>query len=129
MIGGRELVNFSSYNYLGMSGDPACRAAAQEADRPLRHQRLGQPAGLGREDRPPRVGAGDRRASSAREDAIVFVGGHATNETTIGHLFGPGDLILHDALAHNSIIQGAILSGAPRRPFPAQRLAGRSTSC
>jgi 7-keto-8-aminopelargonate synthetase-like enzyme len=33
-------------------------------------------------------------------------------------LFGPGDLILHDALAHNSIIQGAILSGARRRPFP-----------
>ncbi len=46
-----------------------------------------------------------------------MVGGHATNETTIGHLFGPGDLILHDALAHNSIVQGAILSGARRRPF------------
>jgi 7-keto-8-aminopelargonate synthetase-like enzyme len=27
-------------------------------------------------------------------------------------------LIVHDALAHNSIIQGAILSGARRRPFP-----------
>jgi 7-keto-8-aminopelargonate synthetase-like enzyme len=52
------------------------------------------------------------------EDAIVFVGGHSTNETTVGHLFGPGDLILHDALAHNSIIQGCILSGARRRPFP-----------
>ena len=52
------------------------------------------------------------------EDAIVFVGGHSTNETTIGHLFGPGDLILHDALAHNSIVQGCILSGARRRPFP-----------
>ena len=52
------------------------------------------------------------------EAAIVFVGGHAANETTIGHLFGPGDLILHDALAHNSIVQGAMLSGARRRPFP-----------
>ena len=36
----------------------------------------------------------------------------------IGHLLGPGDLILHDALAHNSIVQGCILSGARRRPFP-----------
>ena len=36
----------------------------------------------------------------------------------VGHLVGPGDLILHDALAHNSILQGAILSGARRRPFP-----------
>ncbi len=52
------------------------------------------------------------------EDAVCLVGGHATNETTIGHLLGPGDLIVHDALAHNSIIQGAILSGARRRPFP-----------
>jgi 7-keto-8-aminopelargonate synthetase-like enzyme len=33
-------------------------------------------------------------------------------------MFGPVDLILHDALAHNSIIQGAILSGARRRAFP-----------
>ncbi len=30
------------------------------------------------------------------EAAIVFVGGHSTNESTIGHLVGPGDLILHD---------------------------------
>ncbi|MCA9164097.1 MAG: aminotransferase class I/II-fold pyridoxal phosphate-dependent enzyme, partial [Planctomycetales bacterium] len=52
------------------------------------------------------------------EDSIVLVGGHSTNETTIGHLMGPGDLIVHDSLAHNSIIQGAILSGARRRPFP-----------
>jgi 7-keto-8-aminopelargonate synthetase-like enzyme len=52
-------------------------------------------------------------------DAVVaFVGGHATNETVIGHLFKPGDLILHDALSHNSILQGAILSGARRRMFP-----------
>jgi 7-keto-8-aminopelargonate synthetase-like enzyme len=31
---------------------------------------------------------------------------------------GPGDLVFHDALVHNSILQGAILSGARRRPFP-----------
>ena len=42
-------------------------------------------------------------------------------------MFGPGDLILHDALAHNSIVQGAILSGARRAAVSAQRLAERST--
>jgi 8-amino-7-oxononanoate synthase len=52
------------------------------------------------------------------EDCIVYVGGHSTNESTIGHLFQRGDLILHDALAHNSIIQGGLLSGARRRAFP-----------
>ena len=30
-IDGRELINFSSYNYLGMSGDPAVSQAAKEA--------------------------------------------------------------------------------------------------
>ena len=51
------------------------------------------------------------------EDTITFPGGHACNESVIGHLVGPGDLIIHDSLAHNSIIQGAALSGARRRPF------------
>src|SRR5213082_2172843 len=49
--------------------------------------------------------------------ALAFVSGHATNVTTIGHLLGPEDLIVHDVLAHNSIIQGAQLSGATRRVF------------
>ena len=117
VIGGRELINFSSYNYLGMSGDPVVAAGRQGGHRPLRHQRLGQPAGVGRKTLHREL---ERAIADfiGAEDAIVFVGGHRTNETTIGHLFGPGDLILHDALAHNSIVQGAILSGARRRPFP-----------
>jgi 7-keto-8-aminopelargonate synthetase-like enzyme len=52
------------------------------------------------------------------DDAIALVSGHATNVTVIGHLVGPGDLVIHDALAHNSIVQGGELSGATRRPFP-----------
>ena len=52
------------------------------------------------------------------EDCVVFVSGHATNVTTIGHLFGPKDLIVHDALSHNSIVEGCVLSGAKRVPFP-----------
>jgi len=116
VIEGRELISWSSYNYLGMSGDPVVTAAAKAAidaygtsvsasrlvsgEKPI-HRQLEQ-------------GIADFIGC---EDCIVFVGGHSTNETTIGHLFGPGDLIVHDALAHNSIMQGAILSGARRRPF------------
>jgi 8-amino-7-oxononanoate synthase len=33
-------------------------------------------------------------------------------------LFGPKDLVLHDALIHNSVLQGIRLSGAHRLPFP-----------
>jgi len=117
VINGREMISWSSYNYLGMSGDPAVTAAAKQA--------IDQ---FGTSVSASRLVSGEKtihrqleRAIAdflGAEDAITFVCGHSTNETTIGHMFGPGDLILHDALAHNSIIQGCILSGARRRPFP-----------
>jgi 8-amino-7-oxononanoate synthase/acyl carrier protein len=117
VIGGREMVSFSSYNYLGMSGDPQVAQAAKQAI-----------DDFGTSVSASRLVSGEKTLHRELErgiaswlgveDAIVYVGGHATNETTIGHLFGPGDLICHDSLAHNSIIQGAILSGARRRPFP-----------
>ena len=117
MIAGRELISFSSYNYLGMSGDPAVSRAAKAAI-----DQFGTSVSASRLVSGEKTVHGELERTIAEflgvEDAIVYVGGHATNETTIGHLFGPGDLILHDSLAHNSIIQGAILSGARRRPFP-----------
>ncbi len=51
------------------------------------------------------------------EDCLVLVSGYSTNVTALGHLLGPDDLVLHDALAHNSILRGCALSGAARRPF------------
>jgi 8-amino-7-oxononanoate synthase len=117
LIEGRELINYSSYNYLGMSGDPAVSKAAKEAiecygtsvsasriasgERPL-HQEL------------------ERELADfiGTEDCIVYVGGHATNVTTIGHLFWQDDLILHDAFIHNSALEGCKLSGAKRLSFP-----------
>ena len=81
--------------------------------------RASRPAGWSPARRPS-IASWSRRSPEflGVDAAIIFVGGHAANETTIGHLFGPGDLILHDGLAHNSIVQGAMLSGARRRPFP-----------
>lgn len=115
-IGGREMISFSSYNYLGMSGDPAVSAAAKAAV-----DRFGTSVSASRLVSGEKTIHRELEQEIAQlvnaEDSIVFVGGHATNETTIGHLFGPSDLILHDALSHNSIMQGAILSGARRRPF------------
>jgi len=116
-IGGQEYINFCSYNYLGMSGDPAVIRATREAV-----ARYGTSVSASRlvSGEKPLHGQLERGIAEfiGTEDAIVFVGGHSTNETVIGHMFGAGDLILHDALSHNSIMQGAILSGARRRPFP-----------
>jgi 8-amino-7-oxononanoate synthase len=116
-IAGRELINFASYNYLGLSGDPTVTKAAQVAI-----ERYGSSVSASR------LVSGEKplhrdleqalAALLGAEDAIVFVGEYAGNETTLGHLLGPGDLVLHDALSHDSIRQGTILSGARRRAFP-----------
>ncbi|MET9258854.1 aminotransferase class I/II-fold pyridoxal phosphate-dependent enzyme [Amycolatopsis sp. NPDC004079] len=116
-VAGREYLSFSSYNYLGLAGHPAVTAAVHEAvDR------------YGTSVSGSRLLAGDRDLSRdleaelaaflGVEDSLVLVSGHATNVGAIGHLVGPGDLIVHDSLAHDSILQGCALSGATRQPFP-----------
>ena len=117
MIGGRQYINFCSYNYSGMAGDPVVMQAAKDAI-----DKYGTGVSASRLVAGEKDLHGELERAIAQfigaEDCVVMVAGHATNETVIGHLLGPGDLILHDALSHNSIIQGSILSGARRRPFP-----------
>ncbi|MBN1589762.1 MAG: aminotransferase class I/II-fold pyridoxal phosphate-dependent enzyme, partial [Pirellulales bacterium] len=115
-VAGRELINFSGYNYVGMSGDPVVIKGAQDAAAKYGTSVSASRLVSGEKDL---HGELEREISSflGTEATLCFVGGHATNETVIGHLMGPGDLILHDTLAHNSILQGAILSGARRRSF------------
>lgn len=117
IVDGREMISFASYNYLGLSGHPNVNAAAMDAV-----QEYGTSVSASRlvSGEKPIHGELERKIADwiGVDNSILMVGGHATNETTIGHLVGPGDLIVHDSLAHNSIVQGALLSGARRRPFP-----------
>jgi 8-amino-7-oxononanoate synthase len=117
IVDGKELISFASYNYLGLSGHPAVTKAAADAV-----ARYGTSVSASRlvSGEKPIHGQLERKIAQwiGVDAAVVMVGGHATNETTIGHLVGAGDLIVHDALAHNSIVQGALLSSARRRPFP-----------
>ncbi len=115
-IDGRALTNFCAYDYVSMARDPIVSAATKAAI-----DRYGTGAGASR------LVSGEKQIHRELETAlaeflgtpasIAFVSGHATNVTTIGHLMGPGDLIVHDILAHNSILQGARLSGATSRGF------------
>lgn len=117
VIDGQEVVNFSSYNYLGMSGHPAVVSAVQDAV-----------ARYGSSCSASRLLSGEKPVHReleleladllGTEDALTLVSGHATNVTVIGHLLGADDLVVHDSLAHDSILQGCKLSGATRRPFP-----------
>ncbi|WP_322013573.1 aminotransferase class I/II-fold pyridoxal phosphate-dependent enzyme [Paraburkholderia sp. J12] len=116
-IGGREYINFANYNYLGLSSDALVTARAKDAI-----DRYGMSASASRMVAGERPVQRELERAIAQlydtEDCVAFVSGHATNVTVIGALFGHGDLIVHDALAHNSIVQGAQLSGAKRLAFP-----------
>jgi len=114
---GRPMLNFSSYNYVGNSGNPVVTEAAKQA-----LERYGSSVSASRMASGEKPLTLELERALARffgtEDCMVLVSGHATNVSVIGHIVGPEDLIVHDALAHDSIIQGAHLSRAKRRPFP-----------
>ncbi|MBV8493753.1 MAG: aminotransferase class I/II-fold pyridoxal phosphate-dependent enzyme [Alphaproteobacteria bacterium] len=116
VIGNRSYLNFSSYNYIGLNGDPRIAAAAKAAI-----DRYGTSVSASRMVSGERPVHRELEEALARahgaEDSVVLVSGHATNVTVIGHLLGRNDVIVHDALIHNSIVQGAILSGARRVSF------------
>ncbi len=116
-VDNRQLISFASYNYLGMSGDPAVTEAVVEAVKKYGTSVSASRLVSGEKDIHREL---EHEIASwvGVEDSVVLVGGHSTNESVIGHIVGQQDLILHDALSHNSIVQGAILSGSRRRPFP-----------
>ena len=117
IINGEEVLNFSGFNYLGMSGHPEVAKAVSDAV--VHYGSSCSSSRLLSGEKPIHV---ELEAALAdllgTEAALAFESGHATNVTVIGHLFGEGDLVIHDSLAHDSIIQGSKLAGATRRPFP-----------
>ena len=117
IIEGRTYDNYSSYDYLGLNGHPEVQTAAVRAI-----EQYGTSCSASR------LVAGERplhreleaalAAHYSQQTCVVFVSGHATNVSSIGALLGPKDLIVHDLLAHNSIVIGGTLSRAERRLFP-----------
>ena len=116
VIAGNPVVNFASYDYLGLNGHKEITSAVAAAA-----------AEWGTSVSASRITAGERdfhrdleRALAdiyEAEASLVFVSGHATAVSTIAALLGPKDLILHDALIHNCVVVGAQLCGATRRSF------------
>jgi 8-amino-7-oxononanoate synthase len=115
-IGGRAVVTFTSFDYLGLAGHPDVKRAAKDAI-----DRFGCSASASR-----MVGGNNTLLDALDAEIAAFVGtaravvfpcGYGTNASVLGHLFGEGDLILYDELAHNSIMQGAGASKAGKRSF------------
>ncbi len=110
-INGRVTIMAGTNNYLGMTFDPACIAAGQQA---LLEGGTGTTGS--------RMANGTYRAHLDLErelaeffdmaHAMVFSTGYAANLGTLAALLGGGDAVLLDAEAHASLFDGCRMSGA-----------------
>lgn len=113
----RELLNFSSNDYLNLAADPRLEAAACEA---IHREGWGSGAS------PLITGRGQSQASleaalaqfEATEAALTFASGFTANAGVIDALADRGDVILSDEKNHASIIDGTRLSKATVRVYP-----------
>jgi 8-amino-7-oxononanoate synthase len=116
-VGGRELLNLSSNDYLGLAADARLIKAAQEAA-----------ARWGTGSTASRLIVGTLALHQHVEEevadfkgtdrAVLFNTGYMANVGVISALLGKGDVILSDRLNHASIIDGSRLSEAQFYRYP-----------
>jgi 8-amino-7-oxononanoate synthase len=113
---GREMINFSSYNYLGLAGDPRVIAAAKEA---LDTYGTSASASRAVAGEIPLFAELERRLADAYgvDDAVVTPSGFLTNAGIIAFILGREDLAVCDSLVHNSIVSGTQWSECRRASF------------
>ena len=116
-MAGQRVLNFGSYNYVGMSGRKETMEAAKAAIDKYGTSASGSRLLAGEKSLYQEL---EREIADWKhtETALVLVGGHSTNVTCVGNFCGKGDLIVYDAISHNSIEQGCRLSQATAKPFP-----------
>lgn len=116
VIDGREVINLSSNNYLGLTTHPQLRAAAKAAI-----DRYGVGAGAVRTI----IGTMDLHEELERklaafkhtEATLVLQSGFTANQAVLGTILGEGDLVISDELNHASIIDGIRLTKAARKVY------------
>lgn len=112
----RGLVNFASYNYLGLSYRPEVKQAIREAVEIYGGGSSGSPI-LSGTTALHRQLAEELAVFKGKEGAMIFPTGYSANVGTIAGLMRSGDLIVADQFAHASIVDGMILSKAKSRFF------------
>jgi glycine C-acetyltransferase len=116
IVDGKEVINLSSNNYLGLTTHPKLRRAAIDA---VRKYGVGSGA--------VRSIVGTMRIHTELEEQIarfkgteacvVFQSGFTANSGTVSAILGKEDLIISDELNHASIIDGCRLSRATIKVF------------
>ena len=113
---GKEVINLSSNNYLGLTTHPKLRRAALDATR-----KLGVGSGAVRTITGTMKIHLDLEEQIARfkkvEACVVFQSGFTANAGTVSAILGKEDLIISDELNHASIIDGCRLSRATIKVF------------
>jgi len=114
---GRQVINLSSNNYLGLTTHPKLRARALEAI-----QKWGVGSGAVRTiagTMAVHMELEEKIAKFKRvEAAVVFQSGFTANAGTVQAILGREDVIISDQLNHASIIDGCRLSRAEIKVFP-----------
>lgn len=117
LLSGREVLNFSSNDYLGLADSPDLVGAFQE-----NLSRYGVGSGASRlvcGSLAPHVELEQKLAEVKRtEAALTFSSGFATATGAIPAICQKDDVIILDKLSHASLIDGSRLSGATIRVFP-----------
>src|SRR3989440_8073673 len=119
---GREVINLSSNNYLGLTTHPKLRERALEAVRQL---------GVGSGSVRSIAGTMEihmeleRRLAAFKqtEAVVVFQSGFAANAGTVAAVLSKDDVVVSDELNHASIIDGSRLSKATIKVFPHKDVA------
>ena len=113
---GKEVINLSSNNYLGLTTHPKLRRAAIDATR-----KFGVGSGAVRTIAGTMKIHMDLEERIARfkkvEACVVFQSGFAANAGTVSAILGKEDLIISDELNHASIIDGSRLSRGTIKVF------------
>jgi glycine C-acetyltransferase len=116
MLDGKEVINMSSNNYLGLSTNKAMKEAAKDA---IDAYGVGSGAVrtiIGNMDIHEKLE--EKLAEFKREEAVmVFQSGFNCNAGAIQAITEKGDLIISDELNHASIIDGVRLSRADKAIF------------
>ena len=111
---GREVLNFSSNDYLGLANHPALKEVAVEVIK-----KFGAGAGAARlisgSQSPHHELERALAAFKGTEAALAFSSGYAAALGTIPALVGQGDVVVLDKLVHASLVDAAKLSGAKLR--------------
>jgi 8-amino-7-oxononanoate synthase len=117
VLGGRELINFASNDYLGLAGHPALADALAGAA--LRWG-VGATAahGLGGHRAPHEALEAELAEWTQRPRALLFSSGWMANLGVLATLLEAGDLCVQDKLNHACLLDGAKLAGATLRRYP-----------